>query len=99
MIITHNNKDCKFETTIEGITAHVKYKISDGSFDIRHTIVPKQIGGRGIASKLVEEAYKWAETQNLKPKATCSYAFVWLKRHGYNVPETPDHANGNSCAI
>ena len=99
MIITHNKKTCKFEIIVDGITAHVKYSISDGFFDIRHTIVPKQIGGRGIASKLVEATYKWGETQNLKPKATCSYAFVWLKRHGYNVPETPDHAKGDNCAI
>lgn len=99
MTITHNKKDCKFETTIDGITAHVKYSISEGFLDIRHTIVPKQIGGRGIASKLVEATYKWGETQNLKPKATCSYAFVWLKRHGYNVPETPNNENGNSCAL
>ncbi|MBK5203777.1 MAG: N-acetyltransferase [Prolixibacteraceae bacterium] len=99
MTITHNPKNCIFETTIEGITAHVKYSISDGSLDIRHTFVPKQISGRGIASDLVSATYKWAETQNLKPKATCSYASVWLKRHGYNVPETPDHINGNNCAI
>ncbi|MFA7116859.1 MAG: GNAT family N-acetyltransferase [Bacteroidales bacterium] len=97
--ITHDEKACKFETVVDGITAHVKYKIEDGLFDIRHTIVPKEIGGRNIASKLVETSYKWAESQNLELRATCSYADIWLKRHGYEVPETEDHANGNTCAV
>ncbi|MFR3100756.1 MAG: GNAT family N-acetyltransferase, partial [Parabacteroides distasonis] len=51
------------------------------ALDIIHTIVPKNLEGRGIAATLVETAYKYAKEQGLRPLATCSYAVVWLKRH------------------
>ena len=30
------------------------YHVADGALDVRHTIVPGEIGGRGIASALVK---------------------------------------------
>jgi len=99
MEIIHNKKNHRFEVVVNGITAHTQYLIENGTLDIRHTIVPDEIGGRGIASKLVEATYAWAKTQNLAPRATCSYAYMWLKKHNINVPSTKDALDGNNCAI
>ena len=60
MKIKHDKDACRFATTVDGVTAHVAYRIYDGMLDIRHTIVPEAIEGRGIASALVKAAYDYA---------------------------------------
>ena len=47
MEITHLPEDNLFKTVVDGYTAYVTYIIRDGKLDIRHTIVPPEIGGRG----------------------------------------------------
>lgn len=85
--VTHFPDRNRFETTVEGVTAFVQYRLADNYLDIIHTIVPKQIEGRGIASILVGHAYDYALENGLKPMATCSYAVVWLMRHPEYVKE------------
>lgn len=79
--IRHEPASCRAWTEVEGNTAYVEYSIHDGMLDILHTVVPKAIEGRGIASSLVEYVYGYAARQSLKPGATCPYAKVWLQRH------------------
>lgn len=85
MKIVHDEAGQQFKTEVNGYTAYVAYQLTaNGGLDIRHTIVPKEIGGQGIASALVKTAYDYARSKNLIPIATCSYAAIWLKRHpGY----------------
>ena len=80
--ILHHPEQCRFETVVDGYTAYVEYEITNQALDILHTIVPKEIGGRGIAAELVATAYEYADGVGLATKATCSYAAVWLRRHG-----------------
>lgn len=81
MKILHQSEKQRFYVEIDGCTAYVEYSIRDGGLDIIHTIVPKEIGGRGIASDLVRAAYDYARSKGLKCLATCPYAVVWLERH------------------
>ena len=53
MEVKHNVDQMKFWTEVDGYEAHVAYQLHDKGLDIRHTIVPTEIGGRGIASALV----------------------------------------------
>ena len=79
--ILHKPDESRFEMVIDGYTAFVEYVVDGKTLDIIHTIVPQPIGGRGIAAKLVEEAYKFADENGLGYSSTCSYAAIWLKRH------------------
>lgn len=79
--ITHYPQQNRFDTIVEGETAHVEYRLVEESLDIIHTIVPKPLAGRGVAAALVKEAYRYAIANKLKPKATCPYAIMWLQRH------------------
>lgn len=98
-MIRHNKEKRLFTFTEDGFTAHVSYEIDDKSLDIRHTIVPKELGGRGIASNLVKAAYDYAIENRLTPVATCSYAATWLKRHPeYKGCESKDYIEG-SCSL
>ncbi len=56
MEITHDAARCLFQTEVNGTRAYVSYVINNGCFDIEHTIVPPEIGGRGIAAALVKTA-------------------------------------------
>lgn len=79
--VTHRPERHRFEIEKEGMTAFVEYELEEGALDVMHTIVPPPLEGQGIASALVEVAYEYADKEGLKPKATCSYAVAWLKRH------------------
>lgn len=79
--VNHFPERNRFEALIEGSTAFVEYTIIDGIFDITGTFVPKELEGRGIASRLVSQAYDFAKEHNYSLKGSCSYAAVWLKRH------------------
>lgn len=79
--ITHYPEKNRFETTLDGVTAFVQYRLSGDRLDIIHTIVPPAIEGRGVAAALVKYAYDYAIEHGMKPLATCSYAVAWLHRH------------------
>lgn len=100
MEIRHDKGTCRFSVEVDGYTGYVDYKLADGGLDIRHTIVPKEIGGRGIASALVKAAYDYARAEGLKPVATCSYAVTWLERHPeYNGETGCDYGGKGTCAL
>lgn len=98
--IHHDELKQQFYTEVDGHQAYVAYTVHDGALDVRHTFVPAEIGGRGIASVLVEEAFQYGLAIKLKPMATCSYAVTWLKRHPeYNGLIGADYAGEGTCAL
>ncbi|MBO8460584.1 MAG: N-acetyltransferase [Bacteroidetes bacterium] len=98
MEITHDKRRGVFETIVDGQEAHLTYRLSEGELDVRHTIVPAPIEGRGIASALVKAAFDYALEEGLKPVGTCPYAALWLKRHPEYKGECGKDFNG-TCAI
>lgn len=46
-----------------------------------HTLVPPQIGGRGIAAKLVEALIADARDQGFRIDPACSYVETGFRRH------------------
>ncbi|WP_321436283.1 GNAT family N-acetyltransferase [uncultured Bacteroides sp.] len=100
MKIEHDKENGIFQMMVDGVTAYVSYRLVDGGLDIRHTIVPEELGGRGIASALVKAAYDYALENGYKPVATCSYAVVWLKRHPeYHGKTGNDFGGEGTCAV
>ena len=100
MEIFHHTEQKKFYVEVEGYTAYVDYILVDGGLDIRHTVVPQEIGGRGIAGQLVKAAYDYAQLQGLRSIATCSYAVKWLEKHPeYEGSCGSDYAGEGSCAL
>lgn len=81
MEITHDAALKRFETQVEGVTGYVEYSLQDGAMSIDHTIVPSEIGGRGIAASLVKAALDHARAEGLKVIPACSYSDVYMQRH------------------
>lgn len=46
-----------------------------------HTLVPTEIGGRGVAGKLVEALISDARSQGFMVNPVCSYVAAQFKRH------------------
>ena len=82
-IINHDPGQKRFTTVVDGYTAYVEYSLQDGVLDIIHTIVPRPVGGRGIAAALVKKAYEYASEHGLERAGTCPYAARWMERHRY----------------
>ena len=60
MEVHHDEAQRKFWVEVDGFKADMSYHLKEGHLDIRHTLVPEAIGGRGIASMLVKTAYDYA---------------------------------------
>ena len=98
--VMHDEKRMQFLIEVDGYKAHLDYKKVDGGIDIRHTIVPKEIGGRGIAGRLVKAAYDYTVDHGLDFVATCSYAVKWLEKHEECVGKVGgDFGGEGSCAF
>lgn len=65
--VNHYPEKHRFEVVEDGLTAYVEYRLRGDALDIIHTIVPKNLEGRGIAATLVETAYKYAKEQGVAP--------------------------------
>lgn len=72
----------RFETVVEGTTAYLTYERHDGTVAMTHTIVPPEIGGRGVAGELTRSAVDWARAQGLQIDPQCSYVRGWLAKNG-----------------
>lgn len=83
--ITHDKVGHKFTTQIDGHQGYVEYETGEGHIVITHTVVPSEIGGRGIAGELVKEALDFARGEGLKVVPQCSYAAEYIRKHsGYS---------------
>ena len=71
----------RFVTEVDGHTAYVEYEPGDSAIAITHTIVPQEIGGRGIAGQLVRAAALHARNEGLRVDPICSYADAWMRKH------------------
>ncbi len=80
--ILHDINEKKFYCIIDGIEAHMMYKeIDDNTLDYYHTYVPNELRGQKIAQKIVNEAVKFALSENKKIIPSCSYVQIYLQRH------------------
>ncbi|HTL14327.1 MAG TPA: GNAT family N-acetyltransferase [Thermomonas sp.] len=79
--IRHDAAHQRFVTEVDGHTAYVEYEPGDTALAITHTIVPKAIGGRGIAGDLVRAVMLHARAEGLRVDPQCSYADAWMRKH------------------
>lgn len=79
--IRHDAAEKHFTTVIDGRHCVLEYTLADGVMTIVYTGVPPEVGGRGIAAELVENAFTTARANGWKVVPACSYAAAWLQRH------------------
>ena len=80
-VIEHDSGVQRFHTDVEGERCVLDYTLESGVMTITHTGVPAAVGGRGIASALVQAALDSARGEGWKVVPSCSYAAAWMRRH------------------
>ena len=79
--IEHHPERRRFTTRVDGHEAVLHYTREGDVLAITHTLVPAEIGGRGIAGALVQAALDHARAAGLRVDPVCSYAAGWMDRH------------------
>lgn len=79
--IVHNESAKRFETSIEGHTGYISYKERGDKLVYDHTIVPQELGGRGVGSALVKHALNYARENDKKVVPQCSFVSSYINKH------------------
>ncbi|WP_010200884.1 GNAT family N-acetyltransferase [Psychrobacter sp. PAMC 21119] len=79
--IVHDEQAKRFETSINGHTGYISYQERDGKLVYDHTIVPQELGGRGVGSGLVKHALDYAREQDRKVVPQCSFVASYISKH------------------
>lgn len=79
--IKHNAAASRFEYTENDLLCRLDYELNGTLMAVTHTVVPQELGGRGIAGELTEAAFALAKENNWKINPVCSYTATYFKRH------------------
>jgi predicted GNAT family acetyltransferase len=71
----------RFELEEEGGLAFVTYILEGDQITFTHTIVPEEMEGRGVGSRLVRGALDEARERGLKVVPACSFVRHFIETH------------------
>lgn len=79
--VRDNVEKHQFELAVDGFTALAVYRLKPGIITFTHTEVPKELGGRGIGSRLAKGALDQARARGLKVVPLCPFIKAWIEKH------------------
>lgn len=88
--VEHDPEDKRFIINLgDGQIAQLRYRFDSGQHgrsevDFFNTYVPDDFRGKGLAGRLVDKGFAWAEENDLAIKTSCWYAELALKRREKN---------------
>ena len=79
--IVLNEAPHRFEWTVDGHTAYEVFERFPGGIAYLHTIVPKELAGRGIGGTLVKHILDYAAAQGLRVRPDCPFVKAYIDKH------------------
>ena len=79
--VTDNEAASRFELTVDGVLAELRYRRNGQRLVLIHTGVPAELEGRGLGGALVGAAVERAERDGMTVVPLCPFARDWLERH------------------
>ena len=79
--VTLNEAAHRFELHVDGHTAVEVFERFPGGIAYLHTIVPKELAGRGIGGTLVRHILDYAAAQGLKVRPDCPFVKAYIDKH------------------
>ncbi|MGY3483608.1 putative GNAT family acetyltransferase [Bradyrhizobium sp. USDA 4011] len=76
-----NPAQSRFELEVDGATACVVYRKTPDTITLVHTVVPPELGGRGIGSKLAHATLDAVRAQSIKLVVKCEFIQGFMKKH------------------
>lgn len=79
--VTDNRARCRFELPVEGHVAFAAYTLDGEVITFTHTVVPSELEGRGIASRLIGHALEDVKARGLRVVPQCPFVAAYIKKH------------------
>ncbi|BCA60009.1 acetyltransferase [Sphingomonas sp. HMP6] len=79
--VTDNRAEAEFELAMGRHRAVAAYQMEGDTIVFTHTIVPKALEGRGVASKLIRAALDSARDRGLKVIPQCPFVAAFIEKH------------------
>lgn len=79
--VRDNTAAHRFELVVDRHLSFSEYTLDGNVITFTHTIVPPEIGGRGVASRLIAAALDSARERGLKVVPQCSFVAAFFDRH------------------
>ena len=76
-----DNNQLMFQDDNHKTLASLTFVLENNIYKITHTNVNEILQGQGIASKLMQEFYDYANKQDKKIEPICSYAVRWFEKN------------------
>ncbi|WP_213741828.1 GNAT family N-acetyltransferase [Bradyrhizobium sp. dw_411] len=79
--VVNNISKHRYELAVEGHIAASYYTLADGVITFVHTVVPPELGGKGIGSKLIRGALDQVRSDGLKVIPECPFVKAFIEKH------------------
>lgn len=79
--VRDNRAEQEFELEVNGHRAIAAYQREGERIVFTHTVVPREIEGRGVGSKLIRAALDSARDQGLKVVPQCQFVAAFIRKH------------------
>ena len=79
--VVDNRDASRFELTVDGHTAVIKYERTPKSLILVHTEVPPALRGRHLGDVLVSAAFDRGHAEGLRIVAVCPFVRAYLRKH------------------
>lgn len=79
--VKNNEAASRFEVALGDQVGMIEYRREDGVYEILHTEVPAEFGGKGIAERMAYGALEYIRAEGGKVIAYCPYVRMYIERH------------------
>jgi predicted GNAT family acetyltransferase len=90
--VSENTAQSRYELVVDGKLAIAEYQRKGDTLVFTHTLVPDEIGGRGVGTTLIRGALDSVRAQHLKIVPRCSFVAGFVQKH----PEYSDLVSNRS---
>jgi hypothetical protein len=79
--VSNNEAESRFELLINGKIVFLDYRRRPHELALTHAETPRELEGRGLASKVVRTALDFARAQKLKVIPQCPFVAWYIREH------------------
>jgi len=81
LVVENDEKAQQFRIRLGSQVALIEYSRSSDTIVFKHTEVPPELEGKGIAGKLARTALEYARDQKLSVVPRCQYVASYIRKH------------------
>lgn len=79
--VVNNEANHQFEAKVSGQVAFAAYKLQGETITFTHTVVPPELEGQGLGSKIVKTGLEYARAEHLTVVPQCPFVASYIQRH------------------